>query len=59
MSKRFTVTLNLWVFSRRAAEVDDKDNFIEHRGSDAGSSYLQLDQLGRVLKSISTLVPGM
>ncbi len=45
------------MFSRGAAEADE-DNFIEHRGSDAGSSYLQLDKLGCVLKSISALVPG-
>ena len=45
------------MFSRGDVEADE-DNFIEHRGSDAGSSYLQLDDLGRVLKSISTLVPG-
>ncbi|XP_064403130.1 E3 ubiquitin-protein ligase RNF213-like isoform X2 [Halichondria panicea] len=41
----------------QVAEADE-DHFIEHRGSDAGSSYLPLDDLGRVLKSISTLVPG-
>ena len=45
------------MFSRGAAESDE-EHFVEHRGSDANSSHLQLVELGRVLKSMSTLVPG-
>ena len=45
------------MFSRGDAEADE-DNFIEFRHSDAGSSYLPLDDLSRILKSISILVSG-
>ena len=44
-------------FSRDAVEADG-EQFVEHQGSDTSSSHLQLDQLGCVLKSISTIVPG-
>ncbi len=50
--------LSLIVIVSRGAVEADGEQFVEYRGSDSSSSHLQLDQLGFLLKNVSTIVPG-